>query len=147
MSTNSSPLSLDSTSSTSTNNFDSTLTSTLIKAETYLWSSPLSRLSPSIWSYEEFFEEKAHRWVGKEAGNEYEEVDRRRAMLGNIEPSKVSSELIVEKVNGLSIEEEKDLPVFGKAFREKEWSFEKGWVNLNHGKHYLIFITLVNKRC
>lgn len=62
-------------------------------------------------------------------------------MLGNIEPSKVSSELLGEKINGLNLgeEKEKDLPVFGKAFREKEWSFEKGWVNLNHGKHYRLY--------
>jgi hypothetical protein len=37
----------------------------------YLWTAPVSELTPSLWSFEEFLNERLHRWV---AGNpeEYE---------------------------------------------------------------------------
>lgn len=59
--------------------------------------------------------DKAARWIGTEGAEEYAEVDRRRAMAGFITPP---------------VEE---LPVFGKEFRNKYWSFDKGYTNVNHG--------------
>lgn len=69
--------------------------------------------------------DKSHRWVGKGAtSGEYAEVDRRRAMEGTI--------------NGISALElatgDQSVPAFGKALRERYWSFEEGWTNLNHGE-------------
>lgn len=56
-----------------------------LPAETYIYAGPLQDLSPELWSYEDFIRENAWKWVGH-AGldDNYEEVDRRREMDGNI---------------------------------------------------------------
>ena len=95
-----------------------------VSAEVYLWTAPLSRLEPALWTYEAFLRDKAHRWVGTGAGKEYEEVERRRAMAGSITPGNQEEMQMVEP-----------LPEFGKSFREKYWSFEEGWLNVNHGSY------------
>lgn len=83
----------------------------------------LHRLEPTLWSFEDFRREKLHRWVGQEAGVEYAEVERRRAMRGEISPRETPGVL----------------PEFGRKMREKYWSFEEGWTNLNHGPSRLRF--------
>lgn len=75
-------------------------------ALTYVWAGPAARLMELEWSYEDFLANKAHRWGSSSA--EYVEVDSQRAQLA--------------------------LPPFGRAMCE-EWSFESGWVNLNHGSY------------
>ncbi|KAI5481341.1 aminotransferase, class V/Cysteine desulfurase [Pseudohyphozyma bogoriensis] len=87
----------------------------------YIWIAPLSRLSPSLWSFADFMRDKAHRWVGSGGDEEYLEVDRRRAMQGVITPNAAD-------------EDERKLPEFGKEMR-KNWTFADGWVNLNHGSY------------
>lgn len=89
----------------------------LVKGEVYLYAASISRLSPSLWSLSDFMRDKAARWIGTEGAEEYAEVDRRRAMAGFITPP---------------VEE---LPVFGKEFRNKYWSFDKGYTNVNHGSY------------
>ncbi|ORY56810.1 pyridoxal phosphate-dependent transferase [Leucosporidium creatinivorum] len=108
-----------------------TLSSETAQGEVYLWSDPLSRLSASIWTFEEFLRESAHRWVGAEGEKrgEYAEVDRRRAMGGFITPTGV------REVEQKALRAEKEYEPFGKSLREKYWTFEKGWVNLNHGSY------------
>lgn len=78
--------------------------------------------------------ESAHRWVGAEGEKrgEYAEVDRRRAMGGFITPTGVREveESARRDINGA----QKQYEPLGKAIREKYWTFEEGWVNLNHGE-------------
>lgn len=62
--------------------------------------------------------DKAAAWIGNGTTHpDYAEVDRRRQMDGKID-------------YGTNAQ---DLPAFGKAMREKCFSFEKGFINLNHG--------------
>lgn len=111
-----------------------TLESGPASAEVYLWTDPLSRLSTSLWTFEDFLRDSAHRWVGQEGGErgEYAEVDRRRAMGGFITPTgvkEVEEKVRKEQQNGSNQHEP-----FGRALAEKYFSFPKGWINLNHGK-------------
>jgi hypothetical protein len=81
-------------------------------------------LEPSLWSYEAFLREKAHMWVGNGSSDaEYLEVDRRRQMEGKIvrTPSQQSQEPSIS------------LPRFGHEIRDKHFSMEKGYINLNNG--------------
>jgi hypothetical protein len=96
-----------------------------VPAEVYIWTAPLSRLSPTLWSFAEFMKDKAHRWVGSDASDEYAEVDRRRAMAGVITPPVVAEE------NGFK--------EFGRSLRESDFAFEPGWVPLNHGSPFIFF--------
>lgn len=96
----------------------------------YLWTDPLSRLAPELWTFEQFLRDKAHRWVGVAGEKEYAEVDRRREMKGDISPSSRD-----EQVDSSGREEgQGELEPFGRAFGKKWWTFEEGWINLNHGK-------------
>ena len=54
------------------------------ETQTYLWIDNIARLSPTLWSFEDFARDKMHRWVGDGAGEEYAEVDRRIQMQGII---------------------------------------------------------------
>lgn len=90
---------------------------------------------PSLWTFDEFLRDKAHRWVGAAGEAEYAETDRRRAMEGQITPSEGAVETehrIAELVEPVS--EEAELERFGRAFGKKYWQFEDGWINLNHGQ-------------
>ncbi|KZT73537.1 hypothetical protein DAEQUDRAFT_721594 [Daedalea quercina L-15889] len=64
-----------------------------VPAQTYVWSQPLSQLSPAIWEYADFVRDSAHKWVGAaaESNADYVEVDRRRAMNGNTANAEVTS--------------------------------------------------------
>lgn len=105
-----------------------------VEAETYLWTDPLSRLSSSLWSFDDFLRDSASRWIGDEGEKEYVEVDRRRAMGGFITPTGVKEEKDkITQERG----KETELEPFGKAFGKKWWTFEDGWVNLNHGEFLL----------
>ncbi|KAF8558147.1 hypothetical protein OG21DRAFT_1520001 [Imleria badia] len=55
---------------------------TPIEVNTYVWCRPLSELQPRLWTFEEFVEENAWKWIG--AGSRRDQVDRRRAMEGII---------------------------------------------------------------
>lgn len=113
-----------------------------LEAHVYIWIGGLDKLSPELWSYEEFLRDKLHRWVGGPPGgesdpnsgeeNEYAEVDRRRAMNGKI----VSSE---------QKGDEGVLPIFGHRVRDEFWSFEKGYTNLNHGAPHVLLRSLLTK--
>ncbi|KAH9930083.1 uncharacterized protein B0H18DRAFT_995151 [Fomitopsis serialis] len=69
-----------------------------IPAQTYIWAQSLLDLSPTIWEYADFVRDSAHKWVGAaaEANADYVEVDRRRAMNGNIAGVEVTS-IVAEK--------------------------------------------------
>jgi len=53
-----------------------------LQANTYVWCSPLSALQPQLWTFEEFVEENAWKWIGPASrdNQDYTEVDRRRIM-------------------------------------------------------------------
>lgn len=116
----------------------------------YLWTAPLSRLTPSIWTFEQFLRESAHRWVGvgAEDNPDYAEVDRRRQMKGVITPRGVqeSAEAALEEVDAKLQAEQparaapsangsaaKELASFGRSLRAKYFSHEAEWIPLNHG--------------
>ncbi|KAK4056380.1 hypothetical protein OIO90_002523 [Microbotryomycetes sp. JL221] len=108
-------------------------------AEVYVWTDPLSRLEQSLWTFQDFLRESAHRWVGQqgEERQEYKEVDRRRAMNGNITPTgvreiadKVKADYLNSHANGKQQVEE-----FGRSLARKYFNFERGWINLNHGSY------------
>ncbi|KAK4051558.1 hypothetical protein OIV83_002698 [Microbotryomycetes sp. JL201] len=115
-------------------------TGELENAEVYVWTDPLSRLEQSLWTFEDFLRDSAHKWIGKEGEDrgEYKEVDRRRAMNGNITPTGVKQ--VAEKVkaeltngkheNGTLVVEE-----FGRSLARKYFNFQRGWINLNHGSY------------
>lgn len=119
-------------------------------AHTYLWTAPLSRLSPQIWSFEAFLRDSAHRWVGAgaESNPDYLEVDRRRNMKGVITPRGVreaagqvvqeQGEQLKKELDKLALENGKEQEnggevQFGRKLGEKYWRFAPGYVNLNHG--------------
>lgn len=59
-------------------------------------------------------------WIGNgQSEAEYLEVDRRRQMEGKI-----------IRQNG---HERNSLPEFGHSMRDQYFSFERGYINLNHG--------------
>ncbi|SCV74695.1 BQ2448_7724 [Microbotryum intermedium] len=93
-----------------------------VTAETYIWIAPASRLTPTLWSFKEFLQQSAHRWVGESGENNeyYGEVDRRRAMGDQITPKE---------------KEGQEFESFGKAFGKKWWNFQEGYTNLNHGSY------------
>ncbi|GAA5853984.1 hypothetical protein JCM8547_008182 [Rhodosporidiobolus lusitaniae] len=114
-----------------------------LAATVYRWTAPLSRLSPSTWTFEAFTRDCAHRWVG--VGSSYNpdfaEVDRRRAMGGVITPrgvreeaEKVEEELREGKLEGKLREEDKP-EKFVTEFGRKYWQFEEGWIKINHGSY------------
>lgn len=85
----------------------------------YLWTAPASRLRPILWSYDAFVKDHLRFWVNSsEEGDRYAEVDQRMAMEGKITPPE----------HGDDVE-------FGHALRDKYWSFEPGYINLNHGRY------------
>lgn len=103
-----------------------------LSAETYIWTSPLSRLSPSLWSFEDFLRDSAHKWVGAEGEAEYAEVDRRREMRGDITPTPPNGvQEVMDKV--LNEGGQPKFAEFGRSLAQKYWSFEHGWINVNHG--------------
>lgn len=104
-------------------------------AEVYLWTDLLSRLERSLWTFEDFLRDSAHRWVGKEGENrgEYREVDRRRAMNGCITPTGVR-ELSDKVKSELQVNGDGRYAEFGRKLADKYFSFDKGWINLNHGR-------------
>ncbi|BGO96076.1 hypothetical protein NBRC10512_007186 [Rhodotorula toruloides] len=121
-------------------------------AHTYLWTAPLSRLSPQIWSFEAFLRDSAHRWVGvgAEWNPDYLEVDRRRNMKGVITPRGVreaaghlvqeQGEQLKKELDKLALENGKEQEnggavQFGRKLAEKYWRFAPGYVNLNHGSY------------
>jgi len=59
-----------------------------IYAHTYIWIKPPTWLTPSLWSFEDFVNNNAWKWVGVGVGSadneHYREVDRRREMGGFI---------------------------------------------------------------
>lgn len=54
-----------------------------IKANAYVWCLSLTLLHPDRWSFEEFVQHHAWKWMGSEYGKS-SEVDRRKAMEGTI---------------------------------------------------------------
>ena len=120
-----------------------TLDSGSASAEVYLWTDPLSRLSTDLWSFEDFMRDSAHRWVGEEGETrgEYAEVDRRRAMGGFITPTGVKE--VEDKIRKEQSGEKQELEPFGRAVREKYWTFPKGWINLNHGDSHVVACSIL----
>ncbi|KAG2070743.1 hypothetical protein BDR04DRAFT_1076330 [Suillus decipiens] len=59
-----------------------------VEAATYVWCSPSSELRAQPWAFEEFVKLNAWKWIGAGStdNKDYNEVDRRRAMEGIIEP-------------------------------------------------------------
>ncbi|KAI0041918.1 hypothetical protein FA95DRAFT_1525981 [Auriscalpium vulgare] len=55
-------------------------------AETYVWKAPVTDLEQELWSFETFVRDNAWKWVGEgaEKQEEYQEVDRRKEMRGEI---------------------------------------------------------------
>lgn len=106
-------------------------TPTLVPTDVYIWTDPLSKLEPSLWSYEAFLRDKSHMWIGhgEQADAEYLEVDRRRQMDGKIiRPTSLDRATKTNRqTNG------HDLPNFGHEMRDKYFCFEKRYINLNHG--------------
>ncbi|KAH9939509.1 hypothetical protein B0H21DRAFT_756604 [Amylocystis lapponica] len=51
-----------------------------LRAQTYIWARPLSKLRPDVWEYADFVRTNAWKWVGDGAtqNEDYVEVDRRR---------------------------------------------------------------------
>lgn len=98
-------------------------TQALVPTDIYIWIDPLSKLEPSLWSYEAFLRDKAHMWIGNgHTDAEYLEVDRRRQMEGKI-----------SREGTVGVNTNSHLPKFGHTMRDKHFSFEKGYINLNHG--------------
>ncbi|GAA5877343.1 hypothetical protein JCM8547_003839 [Rhodosporidiobolus lusitaniae] len=124
-----------------------------LSATVYRWTAPISRLSPSVWTFEAFMRDSAHRWVGVGANDNpgFAEVDRRRAMGGVITPRGVKEE--AEKVEQELREGRLDKELaknvddvqFGKKFREKYWRFKEGWVNINHGSYGAAPVPVVHR--
>ncbi|KAI0322579.1 hypothetical protein OF83DRAFT_1161124 [Amylostereum chailletii] len=60
-----------------------------LHAQTYVWAKNVATtLDKRLWSFDEFVRQNAWKWVGKDSGDneDYKEVDRRRAMGGEIIP-------------------------------------------------------------
>jgi len=108
----------------------------------------LTRLSPQTWRLSDFLRDAAHRWTGAVGEKEYADVDKKRAEGGFAQttpPGVQAAER--DALDGRSAEANgkhewteyrtSTGEKFGKEVREKYWSFEKGWVNLNHGEHVL----------
>lgn len=56
------------------------------ETETYVWTESTGELETKLWSFEDFMRDSAWKWVGPSVHREdYEEVERRRAMNGVIE--------------------------------------------------------------
>lgn len=92
-----------------------------VDSDVYIWIDSPKNLESSLWSYEAFLRDKAHMWIGNgHSDAEYLEVDRRRQMEGKI----------IRNENGYK---DKNFPKFGHEMRDKHFSFEKGYINLNHG--------------
>jgi len=139
------PCTVDPLPSSSSSPADTLLSPT--SASVYLWTAPLSRLTPSIWSFEQFLRDSAHRWfgAGADANPEFAEVDRRRHMRGVITPRgvQVSAEAaladVVDTKLRLADADGGDSPQqyerFGRALRAKYFSHEPGWTPLNHGSY------------
>jgi selenocysteine lyase/cysteine desulfurase len=83
-----------------------------IEAHVYVWTNSTDQLEPEIWSYDVFINQRLSRWVGQD--EEYEEVDRRRAMNGDI------------------VRTPPEAIQFGHALL-KEFMFAPGYINLNNG--------------
>ncbi|KAG2131355.1 hypothetical protein DEU56DRAFT_814097 [Suillus clintonianus] len=58
-----------------------------VDAATYVWCLSSSELRAQLWTFEEFVKLNAWKWIGPSAADnkDYDEVNRRRAMEGNIE--------------------------------------------------------------
>jgi hypothetical protein len=96
-----------------------------VPAFVYLWSAPQSRLEPTLWSFDDFLRDKAHRWVGPGADpSEYSEVDKRLAANTTTTTTGVGFPIFNKDVKP---------PEFGHSLRDTFWQFERGWINLNHG--------------
>ncbi|GAA5910560.1 hypothetical protein JCM8208_007642 [Rhodotorula glutinis] len=122
-------------------------------AAVYLWTAPLKRLSPSIWTFEQFLRDSAHRWVGPgaDANPEFAEVDRRRDMRGVITPKGVResteaalADAVDEKLRvegdgdggeSAAVAAKHEYEPFGRSLRAKYFSHEPGWTPLNHGSY------------
>ena len=59
---------------------------TPLEVNTYVWCHPLCELQPKLWTFEEFIQENAWKWIGAASRDkqDYTEVDRRRAVEGVI---------------------------------------------------------------
>lgn len=57
-----------------------------MNAHTYVWCKSTSELGPDPWTFEDFVQQNAWKWVGagSEGNTDYAEVDRRREMEGII---------------------------------------------------------------
>jgi hercynylcysteine S-oxide lyase len=107
----------------------------------YVWVSLLNQLEPRIWSYDDFVREKLHRWVGPNAdAKEYEAIPTDDSKIPKQDFSKGTKVLVASDIQK-NLSDDKTgtqyqgkLEEFGKKFGEKYFCFEKGWLNLNHGK-------------
>ncbi|GAA5883682.1 hypothetical protein JCM16303_004764 [Sporobolomyces ruberrimus] len=109
----------------------------------YHYTAPVTNLSPQPWTLSDFLRDASHRWIGAGGEGEYSDVDRlrRKEETKSSSPPRVreAESEAIEQVTGPK-EEGKEYraitgEAFGKELREKYWSFEKGWVNLNHGSY------------
>ncbi|POY75061.1 hypothetical protein BMF94_2037 [Rhodotorula taiwanensis] len=124
--------------------FSSDPTSAPLQSTVYLWTAPLSRLEPRLWSFSDFLRDSAHRWVGTgpDANGYYAEVDRTRNMKGVITPSGVKEEsekVLAGATEQLSLDanghQNGQYESFGHALGKKYWRFGDDWINLNHGSY------------
>ncbi|GAA5854894.1 hypothetical protein JCM9279_000189 [Rhodotorula babjevae] len=116
-------------------------------ASVYLWTAPLSRLAPSIWSFDQFLRDSAHRWVGPgaDANPEFAEVDRRRRMRGVITPRGVRASAEAALADAVDAKlrlddggaggDSQQYEAFGRSLRAKYFAMEEGWTGLNHGSY------------
>jgi hypothetical protein len=70
-----------------------------VPAQTYVWSAPVSWLTPAVWSYEDFVARNAWKWVGAAAAQnrDFMPVEERRAEVGGIVRAVGQSEVVVEE--------------------------------------------------
>lgn len=115
-----------------------------IDASCYLWTAPPHWLEPSLWSFEEFLNERLHRWVSANPEEREEDRDLEREAITSQVPDgngRFSPSVSVEDMATL-IEDYDQLssipaaaatfPKFGNGML-KYFNFDSGHTNLNNG--------------
>ncbi|WVR08776.1 hypothetical protein IAU60_005834 [Kwoniella sp. DSM 27419] len=112
-----------------------------VEAWTFVWSDPLDRLEPEIWTFEEFIQSKKSAW--NDLPTEwFTDVERQQVL--QLEPAPthkgelaaaVDDELSIDGETGRIVGEKAEgFPDFGHNMRQY-WGFDKNYVNLNHGSY------------
>ncbi|BEI83739.1 hypothetical protein CcaverHIS002_0403430 [Cutaneotrichosporon cavernicola] len=88
-------------------------------AQVYVWSAPVLRLEPKIWSFAEFVRDKAEAWATLN-DHEFTAVEASRTLAVD------EHGLVGKTVQGF--------PDFGHGMK-KHWGFDPKYTNLNHGSY------------